>query len=101
MKQDKEFDMKAYALAAVLSSIVMAGPAMADNDFRALGQVSSLTPMTEGQLAAVEGGQSCSGGLNLANTCLNVAVPTVVAINLGILGVATQAITQVTNQFIQ
>jgi len=96
--------MKAYALAAVLSSIVMAGPAMADNDFRALGQVSSLTPMTEGQLAAVEGGQSCSGFLSLANTCLNVAVPTVTATNaniLGILGASTQHITQVTNQFIQ
>jgi hypothetical protein len=94
--------MKAYALVAVLSSVMVAGPALADNDFRALGQVSNLTPMTETQLAAVEGGQSCSGGLfNLANTCLNVAVPTVVAINLGILGSPSQYIKQITSQYIQ
>ncbi|MBP1148242.1 MULTISPECIES: hypothetical protein [Methylocaldum] len=96
--------MKSYALAAVLSSVMVAGPALADNDFRALGQVSNLTPMTETQLAAVEGGQSCSGLLSFANTCLNVAVPTITAYNvsfLGLLGATTQSIKQVTNQYIQ
>jgi hypothetical protein len=74
---------------------------MADNDFRALGKVANLSPMTEGQLAAVEGGQSCSSGfLSFANTCLNVAVPTVIAINLGILGSPSQYVKQITEQFI-
>jgi len=96
--------MKSYALAAVLSSLAIAGPAMADNEFRALGQVSGVTAMSEGQLAAVEGGQACSGViLNAANTCLNVAVPTVTAFNvslLGLLGATNQNITQVTRQHI-
>jgi hypothetical protein len=50
--------MKSYALAAVLSSVIVTGSAWADadNDFRALGQVSDLTPMSEEQLADVEGG---------------------------------------------
>ncbi|WP_026611586.1 hypothetical protein [Methylocaldum szegediense] len=50
--------MKSYALAAVLSSVMVAGSAWADadSDFRALGQVSNLTPMSEEQLADVEGG---------------------------------------------
>jgi len=93
--------MKSYALAAVLSSLAIAGPAMADNEFRALGQVSGVTAMSEGQLAAVEGGQACSGGLNLANTCLNLAIPTVVAVNLGILGSPSQHIKQFTDQYIR
>jgi hypothetical protein len=97
--------MKSYALAAVLSSLMVAGPALADNDFRALGQVSNLKPMTESQLAAVEGGQACSGGLALANTCLNVAVPTITAYNVslfGLLGATTnQSVWQYTSQSIQ
>jgi hypothetical protein len=48
--------MKSYALAAVLSSMMVTGSAFADNDFRALGQVSNLPPMSEEQLADVEGG---------------------------------------------
>jgi hypothetical protein len=90
--------MKAYALVAVLSSVMVAGPALADNDFRALGQVSNLTPMTETQLAAVEGGQSCSGFFSIGNTCLNVAVPTITAVNLSLFGRGFQDIVQVTNQ---
>lgn len=92
--------MKSYALAAVLSSLMVAGPALADNDFRALGQVSNLKPMSESQLAAVEGGQSCSGVVSFANTCLNVAVPTVVAINLGLFANPSQYVTQFTSQYI-
>lgn len=98
--------MKSYALAAVLSSVMVTGSAFADNDFRALGRVSNLTPMSEAQLAAVEGGWSggggaCGGGLiNLANVCLNLAVPVVVGINVSVLGVATQTIAQVTEQYI-
>jgi len=93
--------MKTFALVAVLSSVMVAGPAMADNDFRALGKVASLTPMTEGQLAAVEGGSSCSGVLSIANTCLNVAVPTVTAINVALLGKSHQDIKQITTQVIK
>ncbi|CAI8849079.1 hypothetical protein [Methylocaldum szegediense] len=97
--------MKSYALAAVLSSMMVTGSAFADNDFRALGQVSNLTPMSEEQLATVEGGWSgggaCGGGLiNLANVCLNLALPVVVGINLSVLGVASQTIAQVTEQYI-
>jgi hypothetical protein len=93
--------MKLFALAAVLSSVVAAGPALADNDFRALGQVSSLKPMSDAQLEAVEGGQACSGFFSIGNTCVNVAVPTITAINLGVLGPAVQNIAQVTKQSIQ
>jgi hypothetical protein len=92
--------MKSYALAAVLSSMMVAGSAFADNDFRALGQVSSLTPMSEQQLAAVEGG-ACNGILNAVNVCTNLAVPTVIGFNvslLGLLGVTSQTIAQVTTQ---
>ncbi len=90
--------MKSYALAAALSSAMVTGSAFADADFRALGQVSHLTPMSEEQLAAVEGG-ACNGGLiNLANVCLNLAVPVSVGINLSVLGIATQTIAQVTTQ---
>jgi hypothetical protein len=97
--------MKSYALAAVLSSMMVTGSAFADNDFRALGQVSNLTPMSEEQLAAVEGGWSggsaCGSGLiNIANVCLNLALPVVVGINVSVLGVATQTIAQVTEQYI-
>ncbi|MGX2038939.1 hypothetical protein ACWJKU_02230 [Methylocaldum sp. MU1018] len=86
--------MKSYALAAVLSSVMVAGPALADNDFRALGKVSSLAPMTEGQLASVE------GGLLDTTLNLNVAVPTITAVNLALLGNARQHIDQDTNQSI-
>jgi hypothetical protein len=90
--------MKTYVVAAVLSSVMAAGPAMADNDFRALGKVANLSPMTEGQLAAVEGGQSCSGFLSLANMCLNVVVPTITALNVALVGKANQSVTQITTQ---
>jgi hypothetical protein len=76
---------------------------MADNDFRALGKVANLSPMTEGQLAAVEGGQSCSGLLAIGNTCLNVATPTVIGLNaslLGLFGATNQWVKQVTTQSI-
>ena len=92
--------MKSYALAAVLSSLMVAGPALADNDFRALGQVSSLKPMSEAQLEAVEGGQACSGFFSIGNACLNVALPTITAVNLGVLGSAVQGVVQVTEQSI-
>ncbi|BBA36333.1 hypothetical protein sS8_4403 [Methylocaldum marinum] len=95
--------MKSYALAAVLSSLMVAGPALADNDFRALGQVSSLKPMTESQLAAVEGGQTASGFFSIGNTALNVATPTISAINaslFGLFGATTQTIGQFTSQTI-
>jgi hypothetical protein len=96
--------MKSYALAAVLSSVMVTGSAFADNDFRALSQASNLIPMSEAQLAAVEGGWSggggaCGGGLiNLANVCLNLALPVAVGTNVSVLGVATQTIAQVTKQ---
>ncbi|CAI8852444.1 hypothetical protein [Methylocaldum szegediense] len=92
--------MKSYALAAVLSSMMVAGSAFADNDFRALGKVSNVTPMSEQQLAAVEGG-ACNGILSAANLCANLAVPTVVGFNvslLGLLGATSQTIAQVTTQ---
>jgi hypothetical protein len=92
--------MKAYALAAVLSSMMVAGSAFADNDFRALGQVSSLTPMSEQQLAAVEGG-ACFGLLNAVNICVNLATPSVFGFNgslLGLLGPVTQPVSQVLTQ---
>jgi len=92
--------MKSYALAAVLSSVMVAGPAMADNEFRALGKASGLPAMSEGQLAAVEGGHACSGVVNVANTCLNVAVPTVTAVNVALFGKANQRVTQITKQHI-
>ncbi len=98
--------MKSYVLAVALSSALVAGPVMADNEFKALSKMSSATPMTEGRLAAVEGGHmnnrgggSCSG---FANTCLNVAVPTVIALNLGVLSKRTsQTVVQTTTQSIR
>ncbi|HYE35068.1 hypothetical protein [Methylocaldum sp.] len=48
--------MKSYVLGAVLSSVMVAGPALADNDFHALGGASNLKPMAEENLGAVEGG---------------------------------------------
>jgi len=97
--------MKSYAIAAVLSSVMMTGPALAGNDFRALDKVSSLKPMTEGQLAAVEGGVVNRGGgtcSGLANVCLNLAIPTITAVNLGILSKnANQFIVQKTTQVIK
>jgi hypothetical protein len=96
--------MKSYALAAVLSSLMVAGPALADNDFRALGQVSNLKPMSESQLAAVEGGEVPSALLSIGNTALNVATPTITALNANVLGlfgaVVTQTIGQYTSQTI-
>lgn len=93
--------MKSFALIAVMSSVMVTGSAFADSDFRALGQVSNLTPMSEKQLASVDGGHACGGGLiNVGNVCANVAVPTVFAINVGLLGGARQNITQVTKQSI-
>ncbi|MGX2041778.1 hypothetical protein ACWJKU_16850 [Methylocaldum sp. MU1018] len=87
--------MKSYALAAVLSSVMVAGSALADNDFRALGKVSSLAPMTEGQLASVEGGFAD----NILN--LNAAIPTITAVNAAVLlGNARSHIDQDTNQSI-
>lgn len=97
--------MKSYILAVALSSALVAGPVMADNDFQALSKMSGATPMTEGQLAAVEGGHenrgggSCSG---FANVCLNLAVPTVIGINLGVFSKHTdQTIVQKTTQSIK
>ncbi|WP_133717795.1 hypothetical protein [Methylocaldum gracile] len=101
--------MKSYAIAAVLSSVMMAGPAMADNDFRALGKVSSLKPMTEGQLSAVEGGilfpfkKDHDRKLNVGNVNLNqnIAVTTITAVNLALgKGGANQNIVAVTQQSI-
>ncbi|CAI8838298.1 hypothetical protein [Methylocaldum szegediense] len=97
--------MKSYILAVALSSALVAGPVMADNDFQALSKMSGATPMTEGQLAAVEGGHvnrgggSCSG---FANLCLNIAIPTVVGINVGVFSKHTnQTIVQTTTQSIR
>ncbi|MBP1149835.1 MULTISPECIES: hypothetical protein [Methylocaldum] len=99
--------MKSYAIAAVLSSVMMAGPAMADNDFRALGKVSSLKPMTEGQLSAVEGGilfpfkKDHDRKLNVGNVNQNIAVTTITAVNLALgKGGANQNIVAVTQQSI-
>jgi hypothetical protein len=92
--------MKSYALAAVLSSMMVAGSAFADNDFRALGQVSDLSPMSEQQLAAVEGG-ACFGLLNTVNLCVNLATPSVVGFNaslFGLLGPVTQPVSQALTQ---
>ncbi|WP_133718829.1 hypothetical protein [Methylocaldum gracile] len=99
--------MKSYAIAAVLSSVMMAGPAMADNDFRALGKVSSLKPMTEGQLSAVEGGtlipfkKDNGGKVNAGNVNQNIAVTTITAVNVALFkGDANQTIVAVTQQSI-
>ncbi|CAI8852389.1 hypothetical protein [Methylocaldum szegediense] len=94
--------MKSYALAAVLSSMMVAGSAFADNDFRALGKVSNVTPMSEQQLAAVEGG-ACFGVLNTVNICVNLATPSVVGFNgslFGLFGPVTQPVSQAVTQSI-
>jgi hypothetical protein len=104
--------MKSYAIAAVLSSVMMAGPVMADNDFRALGKVASVKSMTEGQLSAVEGGiflpfknhdfkKGHDRKLNVGNVNQNIAVTTITAVNLNFgKGGATQNIVAVTQQSI-
>jgi hypothetical protein len=97
--------MKSYAMAALLSSVITAGPALADSEFRALSKVSSVAPMTEGQLASVEGGVVNRGGgtcSGLGNVCLNLAIPTITAVNLGLFSKnANQFIVQKTTQVIR
>lgn len=97
--------MKSYAIAAVLSSVMMTGPVLAENDFRALDKMSSPQAMTEVQLAAVEGGDVRRGGgtcSGLGNVCFNLAIPTITAVNLGILSKnVNQAIVQRTTQVIR
>lgn len=97
--------MKSYAIAAVLSSVMMTGPVLAENDFRALDKMSSVQAMTEVQLAAVEGGVVTRGGgtcSGLGNVCFNLAIPTITAVNLGILSKnVNQSIVQRTTQVIR
>lgn len=72
---------KSYLLGIALSSL-LAAPAMAGEDFRALSEVSGLTPMAEEQLATIEGGAACSSFNFLSiqagapQTCLNLGVIT-------------------------
>lgn len=54
---DKELTMKSFSEVLFLSSVIVTGPAIAHDDFHALGQASGPTPMSEKQLAAVEGGK--------------------------------------------
>jgi hypothetical protein len=73
---------KSVLLGSALALAVAGTPVMAANDFHGLGQVGSLSPMTDEQLSAVEGGLkkyknhngnggNCSG---TGNVCLNVSV---------------------------
>ena len=57
---DKEFDCEVY-FRFFLSSVIVNGSAVANDDFHALGRASGLMPMSEEQLAAVEGGQIAVG----------------------------------------
>ncbi|CAI8764543.1 hypothetical protein [Methylocaldum szegediense] len=97
--------MKSYAMAVLLSSVITAGPVMAESEFRALDKVSGVTAMSEGRLASVEGGVikhgsgTCSG---VGNVCLNLAIPTITAVNLGLFSKnANQFIVQKTTQVIR
>jgi hypothetical protein len=80
-------------LGAVLSTLFATAPAMADDDFRALGPVSGATAMTEERLEAVEGGllNCVIGAVNICpQTAVAVANSNITQSNVNVLGGALQ-----------
>jgi hypothetical protein len=90
-----------FILGAALSALFATAPAMADDDFRALGQVSGTTAMTEERLEAVEGGllNCVIGAINICpQTAIAVANSNITQSNVNVLGLATQTNTAIVTQ---